>query len=398
MFKTLKSIFFENIMSQTSNANNNSKSLHTDKAGRFILYMCDSLYQMINVLNIKLRFYPNTTADLIITSSTALADHIEKIEQLNIFHKIIISEYNARFDFQNIIEIPVAERTLHPEKFGHMPKLRAQYTDFFIPSYRNYYSQMIYYYLTNVGTTPAIHIYDADGSIYADNLKEEYRVIDHNLYPEDKRFATNTADIFLYRPDLYCGSSKIPMTPIPPLSLDNTELADILSSIFGTNEFPTEKYLFFNEAFAEDAKVSNEIQILDAIAAIIGKDNIAIIIHIDSAKMEDIYRLHGYHTFSDNGVPWELIALSSKIENKVLMSISSNAIWTPWIITGKACRSVSLLNVMKLSKKNHARTCEYQMLLCKIQNMINQDETFFYRPSSLLELKNVIRYIEGESY
>lgn len=371
---------------------------HSTNANKHLLFLCGSSFQLVSALNIKLHYYPDVTADLLIHSSTQIINAVDRIEKANIFQKIIVSNYKHNVDYSKIIEMPIAERSLHPERYEHMPALCAQYTDLFISVCKYHYHQMIYYYLVNAGKKPAVHIYDEGVSNYTDNLKaHEYRMIDHSCYPDDKRFHANIDSIFLYAPEFYCGSSKILIVPIPRLSSDDTELEKMLLSIFGKCELPNEKYLFFNEPFAEDEKISNEIQILDAVAAIVGKDNIALSVHPDSAKMEDIYRLHGYHIFSDNGVPWELIAYSSKIDNKVLMSISSSTIYTPLLVCGKTSKSISLLNVMKLSKRSYARFQEYQRLLGKIQAASNKDGITFYIPNTLLELKNIIRYIEGET-
>lgn len=365
---------------------------------KYLLFICYSGIQLINAMNIKYHYYREVNADLMIVSGIGLTDKIDEIKKTGMFDEIIISSYTHNTDYYKIRDIPVTEKSLHPEKYEHMPKLDAKYTDMFIAVFKYHFNQMIYYYLVNAGKKPCVHIYDEGGSTYIDNLNpDEYREINHSLYPDSQQFRNNITNIFLCEPSLYCGLSQVRTIPIPKLSACDHVFSSMLFAVFGQIAMPEEKYLFFSECFAEEGYLTNEIEILDAIANIVGKENIAIKVHPRSEKMEKIYRLHGYRLFSDKGVPWELSALSPRFNSKVLMSISSNSSWMPLIISDEKCVSISLLNVMKLAKRAHAKAYAYQSLLRDIQEEMNKNSARFFIPNSMLELKNIIRYIEGEA-
>lgn len=361
---------------------------------KYLLFVCDSFYQIINIINIKCHFYADVPADLVLCSSTALVECREKIEALNLFCQIIISDYNGRVEYQVISKMPVKEKTLHPENYKYSVSLQPRYTDLFIPVYDYHYYQMLFYQLVNMGLSPAVHIFEDGGSTYMDSfsvLKESN--IDHQLYPEKERFTNKVNNVFLYRPALYCGGGSKKIIPIPPIA--EKGLVDALCQIFGDARVPKEKYIFFSECFAIEWRVSNEISILDMIAEIVGKENIIIKPHPRAKNQAAIYQLHGYHVFLDD-IPWELVCLSQHIEHKVLLAISSNTIWTPLIVAGKSIPAISLLNVMKLSRRPHASTRQYSTFMRKIQAIANEERETFFTPNTLLELKRVIQYIEGE--
>lgn len=375
-----------------------TKKKHTISSGRRrILFLCDSVYQFINILNIKKNYFDAVDTDLILCKSTNVIKYLEQIKPLNLFQHIYISNYDSHYDYHRILEIDKRMRSLFPEKYEKEIELDGEYTDFFIPVITYHYYQMIYYQMVKKGAVPAVHVYEDGGSTYISNFQPAaLENIDHSLYPEHKRFYNNLRDVYMYRPDLYCGNKLVKSIPLPLINSSNPKLVQLLVSIFGKFDLPTQKYIFFNESFAEDHKVSNEIQILNYISSIVGKENIAVKIHPRATKIEALYVLHGYHIFSDNSIPWELSVLSADLSSKVLISISSNTIWTPYIIANRISRSISLLNTMVLSKRPHARQKEFFTLMKKVQAAINQNEIMFHIPNSISELKYIIQYIEGE--
>lgn len=367
--------------------------------GRYLLFICDTFYQLLNALNIKLHFFSNIPADLIILKTTNLVAYKEKISDLNVFNKIIVSEYCGNKDNAEIFKIPIAVRTKYPEKYEHAISFDRTYTDYFTPVCQYPYWKMVYYQLVKKGLTPRVHIYEDGATTYTENwFASSKKHIDHEQYKESQRFYNNITDIYMYRPELYSAQNEIFKLPIPLLSIDDTRFVDILKHIFGIFDIPKEKYLFFNECFNEDG-ISNDIQILDELAKVVGKNNIAIKMHPRSQKMKFSYCLHGYNIFSDKDTPWEIAPLSSELDDKVLISISSNAMWTPQIIANAKCWAISLENVMKLSTRPHVwqNFHTYQTFMSKVRTVVNKKHTTFFRPNSQLELSQILQYIEGES-
>lgn len=388
-----RSVFFDEISSRSEG----SAETADRKNGQRLLFACETPYELINILNVKYHYYPDVKADLLICSSS-LSNCIDKIRKLNVFQEIIVTEYDSRTNYDEILAMPLAERTLEPEKYALLPRLSKRYTDYFFSFTRHHFLHMIYYSMINAGMLPDVHILEDGSSTYVDDLNfNDYKDIDQKLYPEKKRLQNRLTSLYLYKPSLYCGASKVRIIPLPSLSPDKAELVEMLLSIWGAIELPPQKYIFFNECMREEGLVTNEVQLLDAVSEIVGKENIAIKIHPRSTNMEKIYQMHGYYVMLNSTVPWELAAFSPSMDRKILMSISSNTIWTPLILSGVNNRTISLCEVMKLSQRVHARTPKYRKFLSKIRTVANKDEVRFYMPNTQLELKNVIRYIEGEA-
>ena len=268
----------------------------------------------------------------------------------------------------------------------------------FIPVLNYHFQQMVYYYLVNKGCVPYVHIFEEGASTYVDNQNpSEYKAIQHQLYKESVRFPANTTNVFLYLPSLYSGKGNMQLIPIQQMPCADSSFFEQMYYVFGKPVIPNERYLFFNECFSEDYRISNEIEILDAIAAIVGKDNISVKMHPRSIKLKELYQLHGYHLFPEKSSMWEVAALSPEIKDKVLISISSNTIWTPLVVAGLNCKVISLANLMRLSKRPHVQVPAYRSFLGKVKELANANgETFFYVPDSYRELYDIISYLEGE--
>ncbi len=364
------------------------------EGNRYLLFACETAVQLINAINIKTHYYPNTPADLILFSSVDLRKYSDNIATLHLFDKIIFSDYNAKQDYDLIMEMPTEKRSLHPEKYSKMISLREHYTDYFLPVPEGVFQKMIYYSLVKRDLRPVVHIFEEGLATYTENLTLKLtNQIDHTLYPLKKRITENVLDIFLYKPELYCGKADVPILPIPAIKKEG-QFAEWLYYIFGDDTIPDERYIFFNEDFSSSKRVSNDLQLLDAIADVVGRDNIAVKMHPLSSKGEALYRTHGYHTYANDSLPWELYALKPGLENKVLLSVSSNALFVPFTIADKKIYLVSLLDVMRLSRRPHANTAEYRRFLDKFANAVNQDDRIFFSPRNLTELEKIICYLE----
>lgn len=364
---------------------------------KYLLFLCETPYQLLNAINIKYHYYPDTPGDLVLCSTTDLESYKKSIEDLNLFTRVVQSTYNGKTDFERVCGLSNSIKVLNPGSYEHALKVTKKYTDYFVAVSQYPYPQMVYYQLVDAGCSPVVHIYEEGSTTYTDDIyRKVNQFMKHELRPNQQRFINNIKSIFLYKPELYCGTGKMVKLSIPQVLDSDLEFKKTLKHIFGEFHLPKEKYLFFDENYAGDGVVSNHMKILDNIAEIVGKENIAVKMHPRTMHGEEIYRMHGYRIFSDTAI-WEMASFEDTLKDKVLLAISSNTIWTPAIIADNKCAAISLLNASKLPKRAHARIPEYYRFIDKIKRVINKEQVRFYVPSNLLELEYIINYLEGET-
>lgn len=386
-----KSPFYEQIV---------HRRFETDKKTQptRLLFMCETVMQLINILNIKFNLYPKTKADIIFTESTDFSRYIEPIEKLGMFERIYKSSYNAATEWENLSKTaPNTHIMKNPSEYKHTVPLTEKYSDLFI-STTNPISKIVYYQIVKLGCRPLIHFYEEGATTYVNNIHTNvsYDMFDHNVYKENDHFENNICEVLLYEPQLYCAGEKRMLSVLPKICKNNKSFIDILYNVFGKVELPKEKYIFFSECFAVDMCVSNDIEILDRIAERVGKENITVKAHPRGKTEEKFYEMHGYKIFVEKTIPWEIFVLSAEIENKILISVSSNTLLNQSIIFDKDVPAVFLLNSMILSKRPVMRNSAYKNFFANALALMNLKKRIAFCPNSITELDAIIDYLEGE--
>lgn len=159
----------------------------------------------------------------------------------------------------------------------------------------------------------------------------------HYIYPNVKCFYVFKKAMMQWKPDCEVRQLK-------PIACD-TEFKKIINKIFDYNNVTDDydkKYIFFEESFYADSGYMEDMLLVEKIAAIIGKENMMIKIH--PRNPENRFEKSGYKTNQNTAVPWEVILLNNDFSGKVLMTIGSASIITPYILFNKKIKSLSFIN------------------------------------------------------
>ncbi len=386
-----KSPFYEQIIQRRLNIDEKNKPTR-------LLFMCETVMQFINILNIKFNLYPDVKADIIFTESTDFSRYIEPVEKLGMFEHIYRTKYNTGNESSRLRKTaPNTDIMKNPSDYEYAVPLTEKYSDLFVATTVPI-SKIVYYQIVKSGQTPRVHFYDEGASTYVDNIHNNTiaDVFDHTIYKEKDRFENNIHEILIYEPWLYAAGEKHLLSVIPKISNDNKAFIDILYSVFGKVELPKEKYIFFSECFAVDNCASNDIEILDRIAERVGKNNITVKAHPRGKTEEKFYKMHGYEIFAERTIPWEVFVLSAGIESKVLVTVSSNTLLNPSILFDKDVPALFLMNTMMLSKRPVLNLPVYRSFFEKALSYMNSKHKMAFCPNSIDELDAVIEYLEGQ--
>ena len=134
---------------------------------------------------------------------------------------------------------------------------------------------------------------------------------------------------------------------LPPINKNSTKLITDLNTIFDYNQCEDvydKRILFFEESHIFEGFDVPDIDIVNQIANVVGKDEMMIKIH--PRNPENRFSNLGYKTNKNTSIPWELILLNQSFEDKVLVTISSGAVVSPYLYLGIPCISYSLLNCL----------------------------------------------------
>lgn len=365
-----------------------------------ILIVCETAYHLYNAIQIVYTRYKNTNVDLLLTQTRNLHEYHDAIEQTGLFQKIILSSWNLTRDLGNIHKQSVNRNFLKnlPSK-DYADLLTESYTDYYMPCLSSPYQVALYYAMVCKQMHPRVHIFEDGAATYTEDLPLMIAQshMHHEVFPKKVRLERNIVEILLRKPELYSVQDEYTITMLPNISLNNDDLVKILRSVFGWEELPKQKYIFFAESYVTEQRNLVGVAMLDRIASIVGKKNIVIRPHPKSTPEElSAFSRHGY-SIEEGNVMWEVAALNPDITGKVLVTVSSNAVSTPWSVGNFQVFSLYLWKMNRLRQRRYVELPAFQMYFSKLDRLVNRFHKYQFCPKTGHELNEVIRYIEGET-
>lgn len=362
-----------------------------------ILFRCSTFYQLINAINIKINILGETiAADLILNCSTDFSLLVQRLKESKLFDQIIEMDDSTN-DNRAIRELSDKEKelaVLTPEKYIDSTFfLEKNYTDYYIPV-DDEYAKLIYYLLVKLGNDINVHIFDESKSTYVLNIKSraEKDGMFSNQYG-NKNFFNCIKELLLYEPELYMGANlKCVITKIPKLNKKDPRIQRIYNFIFGIDELPLEKYIFFESPFYWDKLTMDDMEIIEKLADLVGIENIAIKLH--PRNRIDRFTKRGFKVLPNKSIPWELFLLNYSLKDKILVTISSNA-----LITGDMLYGVPVFGIQMFRLLNVGRDADilklYKKLDVKMLEKYNDPNIHLFTPTNWEELIEQIKYING---
>lgn len=359
-----------------------------------VLIRASTYYQLINAINIKQSFFVQEDADLVLNRSTDFSVIRPRVEEMGLFRQIVISpdslEENRAFRRMR----PADKRAISkaPDKLVKSLPLRWDYTDLYLPT-DDEYNKLFYYNMLKRGCTPALHIYEDGLATYTLNIEEraENDAMAHGHY-NSHAFLNQLKEILVYEPELYCAPVPCSVNRLPKLNGDDRTQVLQYTSIFGQESMPEEPVIFLMEGFHADRMNTSDLDILDYIAGLCGKENIIIKMH--PRDRDDWLAAKGYKMFPQSKIPWEIMLLTNSLNGKLLLSISSTAVVSPQIVLGKSAIAMHLYSVREIGTSLFLKqpvTAEYYRRLTKL---LNREQFNFFVPNSVEMLGETIRYLK----
>lgn len=362
-----------------------------------VLFQVSTHFQLICAINVKVQLLPEIEADLHLDDTSDFSWIKEKLEKSGLFRHIETSE-----QVQKSIEIrkeisKKRNKVLHeiPDIWGF--QYECAYTDIYF-GHDMIPNKWYYYHLLKKGVVPEVHILDEGMSTYYKDIRAvaKYDLIDHSKYGKNSYF-NHLKEQMLFLPDGYMlKNTTWSITQIPPVNL---LVKNVLSQIYCSYglEIPKERYIYLASGGYEEGYFHNELDLVNQIAEIVGKENIVIKQH--PRHKLDIYSQFGYKVWNDeSGMPWEILLLGNDTSNQVYLTLFSNAALSPVTVLGRSQYTVYLYHLFLgtdrhgLFGKNAKMSFSY---LDKIKTLINEEQKYIFVPKTEIDLRETIRYVDG---
>lgn len=382
--------FFEEIFERADVGEKTERIEFFSHRPKNMLFCAETKFQLLTALNIKYHYFKHVPADLILCSTQNLSAYLPSLKSTGLFRNCFLSHYDHQHDFDRLMEEPY----VRPDELTGNLELRETYTDYFLSCAQSVLQKAVYCSMKR-SRHAALHIFEGSLSAYFENLHLRL------AYPFKKEnLIKDLTSLYLYHPEFYCGFNDEPTIAIPQV-ISGSGFSAILQTVFeiSTDSFSSdlrERYIFLGDNFECIEGATEQIQLLDKVACIIGKENIAVKPHpLLSVQAKKLYELRGYHVLGDD-MPWELRAGAIDGKRHILIAVSSGAVMTPYTVTGNKIPVVILKNLLKFSWDWYHHVPEYNAYLYKCKKEFKRKNIGFFCPTTLEEFKKIIWYLERD--
>ncbi len=370
-----------------------------------VLFLVDSVFQLMTAVNLRLTTYAEAEADIIIYNSTSGADLLcDRLSKTEAFKHCYLAKTPLTFcgdKYSKKEKLPKYILFIESLLF---PKI---VLNSIIPDFNQVYDVLLF---NGIGAlpecifnvckslNPQLVCYRFEDSylsytqLYGSQKGLTRRLLEnlstflfgrHNIEQSIKGF-------FFAAPELVQYDFPYAIIPSLKFSRDNTALLKVLNKMF--NYSPTEddyheKYIFFECGDAFFFNNHEDLEYVKLLAQIVGGDNVLIKRH--PRIKENRYEGLGIHIAHSTSVPWELIQMNTPFEDKVFITTKSAAALTSEIYFGDKCDAMLLYKGIKGEQGEIGEKFENYMK-CFKEKSTNR----FWLPSSLEEFANIILEIE----
>lgn len=359
-----------------------------------VLVLCNTVYQIIVATQLRYTLFEKDSVDIIIS------DHMNfSIEMFDRLQK------KMSWFWTNIYYFPsysLARRTSNFTPRSKLYNLFFQFSakriimklfsvnqkyDIFLFANPDLATDFLFRYLRSYNRKIVSYIYEDGLSTYC--VSEKYFLEREGSLFNKMSFLfgittlySSISGIYLFRPELMMWN-KYEIIKIPYIDTSDSKFINLLNITFDYYESKdnyNKKIIFFEESYFKEGYDVGDVELLESISQIIGKNNIMIKIHPRN-KVNRFKKL-GYDTNENTAIPWEIIALNTHLDASILITIASGAVFMPYLLLGINVNSIILMNLNCINVSCEARVY-YDFISQKILNL---NQGMFYAPRSLNEL------------
>ena len=358
-----------------------------------ILFLVASPYQLFNAIVIRMSVLQECRCDILLRSAISWnEDMLKRLEEEKVFGRLYRPDFTeVESSFWGLSDEEKMELVENPDLYYGEEPIEFIYDKIFA-ALDSAAWKILYHQCVLKGKKPDVIQYDEGLRSYSmDFKKSDNRPFFMGEYGKNN-FCNAINGMYLYRPEVYSVDEYDYELYKLPNPYENTILKEKLTYIFGNEPMPEERFIYFEDFFFTDRHVTNDMELFKEIARIVGKDNIVVKTH--PRDDYDRFAPMGYKTIGKSNTPWECQLLNSTVEKKILISVTSTAILTPYIIFNKNINVVSLEKLYKWEVPLHTDE-GFQKCLDRIKKNMNENGVYLHMPSSLEELRELLLYMKS---
>lgn len=307
-----------------------------------ILFIAETHFQFMNCINIAYHTSASQCDLFINEMYKDVKEYANKIERLGLFRKI--ETYSINFG-----KIEKLFRFLVLKKYIFRKFKKFDYDIVFFAS-RDFLTRCVVTYCKYI--KPSIHLisYDEGLGTYISRMESYTNVVEKTIVQIIYHNSANiVTDKILYKPEAYIGESKdITLYRMPSV---DSQVIRLFNQMYEYDDFKrfNSKVIFFDNYY--DGTDTNKKVVLECL---IKKTEGKLLIKKHPQTPDGVYDSGNVYQYSD--LPYEIMAANdSDIQNKILVTIMSTAVWTPALMFNQYPKIVLLYPLFDNEGVNDAK-------------------------------------------
>lgn len=349
-----------------------------------ILIMCNTYFQLITAIQMKLTMHSDAHVGVVLTDHTrGLPDIEEPLKECKVFNEVCCMECRLNDNASS----PDVEHIL---RTVYSIVMRSKKNAFF----GKYFDKLIYFNLSastillynelqSVNKKIQVARFEEGVLSYGASWNDDWRLIDSKSVKLGCRIRqwlgkTNITDYledyYCFFPELYEGTLN-PIA-IPKISEENYKLKQILGKTFQLDtitERYDERYIYFSSVGDfEGGSPVGEFDLVTKIAELVGKKNLLIKTH--PRDETGCYQKAGFKVASMSAAPWEAIQLNSDFSEHVFLTNVSGSVLSVNLCMEKGPKTFFMYPLC--DNKHNSATCGSETILIRLIERLRGDPHF----------------------
>jgi hypothetical protein len=359
---------------------------------RNILFYANTFYQLMVAINLcETTIEADSKIDIVLTDHTNGMEAVAiRLREENIFRNVYfiqIKSYDQGKQFlfdENSIREKFFGTAIQVEKIIHLNEV---YDEFWFAYPTNFIKLLYSYTCIKRGRTVDAFCFEDGLSVYCEAPKWFHEKLTWKnklirILQKQTELRKGLKGIYMFMPELREWSMHVPIYQIPKIKREELYRYRRIFENGFDQQINNYRFIYLEQNFR--AIGNQDVDVLEKIAGIIGKENIYVKLH--PRTEQDRFAKNGFFTNKDNYFPSEMLLLCEKLEDKYFLSIFSSSLVVPYIAFGVRTVSISLLG---LFDENLHRTLEQMKVL--FERLVELEPDVFYMPRSMEELKIILK-------
>lgn len=308
-----------------------------------IVFHCCTVYQLIVALQVKISFYTSNWSELIISKTTPNAEMIaSRLRTMCVFDSVLVVD-NETLDWNtsSMTSWHFIKKEL-PSLLKDSSIKKGDVINEYLFAGLGGFSNALGQWLIHEHNCHKISMYEEGASSYSriyENAVTMRRMNPSKFKRLYYRFSPHVLarfeKFYFFDPNLCLWDTKSELIEIPSLIETKETIGPILNGVFSIENCRDnydKKVIFFEESYYNDGILTGDMELVEELSQIYGKNNIMIKIH--PRNRENRFKMLGYTTNTDFTIPWEAIALNTEgLDSKILVTMTSTALISTYLCT-----------------------------------------------------------------